>query len=129
MVSIFFLLFFLSFWCAREWPNFTCIEFYLLKDIKRISIFTVAVVLAFFGFHSCVFVCLSVCLFCICFENNEKRVKQKNELTKFTFFSWILVSYSHLYQLESYACTFAHSGTHHVTVYFFNTLTLLDFLQ
>lgn len=77
---------FFSFWCAREWPNFTCIEFYLLKDIKRISIFTVAVVLAFFGFHSCVFVCLSVCLFCICFENNEKRVKQKNDFSfLFTF--------------------------------------------
>lgn len=73
--------------CEREWPNFICIEFYLLKDIKRISIFTVLWCWLFLAFIHAFFR-----LF-ICFANFALRIMKcsqiKNEIVQFTFFSWI----------------------------------------
>lgn len=86
--------------CAREWPtNFTCIEFYLLKDIKRISIFTIhSAVLAFFDFHFDFF-WLFICLFC---TFALRIVNKKMKLFHLRFSPAFSASYSQFHELSNH---------------------------
>lgn len=115
--------------------NFTCIEFYLLKDIKRISIlFTVAWCWLFSAFiHAFfrLFACVSVC-FVFCFENNEMECNKKMKWYNLRFSAKIL-SFLFTFLVRArivYVARVYSLIADHVTLpYFFCIAFILDYLQ